>query len=124
MGNFISSYDKQELCEKLASNLSTLREKAKITQNELAERIHITTNQIAKIETNKAGCSIETLINIANALNVAMDFLLSVQENTETENSDYMDILITNQLKEFNVKEKEALLLVINAMKSCKNDDM
>ena len=110
--------------EILGKRIKQARKLMGITQNELAELIHITTNQIAKIETNKAGCSIETLINIANALNVDMNFLLSVEKRTETENSDYMDILITNQLKEFNVKEKEALLLVINAMKSCKNDDI
>jgi transcriptional regulator with XRE-family HTH domain len=89
-----------------------------ITQNELAELVHITTNQIAKLETNKTTASIDTIINIANSLKVDLNFLLLSEDDTE--NGDYMDILITNQIKDFNIKEKEALLLVINAMKNCR----
>ena len=53
MPNCISSDDKQELCRKLASNLSTLREKAKLTQDELADRVGVSRQTISAIENEK-----------------------------------------------------------------------
>ena len=89
-----------------------------ITQSELSSLVHVTKNQICKLETNKATTSLETLINIANALQMDINDLLVSEEVMQSE--DYIDLLISNQLKEFNSREKEALLLVVNAMRACK----
>ena len=51
---------KQELCKKMASNLSTLREKAKITQDELAERLGLSRQNISAIENGKHGMTWST----------------------------------------------------------------
>ena len=53
MSDGISSVNKQELCKKMASNLSTLREKAKLTQDELAARLGLSRQNISAIENEK-----------------------------------------------------------------------
>ena len=53
MPNCISSDIKQDLCKKMASNLSTLREKAKLTQDELATRLGLSRQNISAVENGK-----------------------------------------------------------------------
>ena len=53
MAKCISSDNNQEFYRKMASNLSTLREKAKLTQDELADRVGVSRQTISAIETEK-----------------------------------------------------------------------
>ena len=53
MSDCLTSDFKQEMCKKMASNLSTLREKVKITQDELAERLGLSRQNISAIENGK-----------------------------------------------------------------------
>ena len=106
--------------EILGKRIKQCRKLMGITQHELAELVHITTNQIAKLETNKTTASIDTIINIANTLKVDLNYLLLSDENSGNSEYDSMDMLIRSQIKDFTIREKEALLLVINAMKSCR----
>ena len=49
----MSSEEKQILCKLMGCNLSTLREKAKLTQDELADRLGLSRQTISAIETDK-----------------------------------------------------------------------
>ena len=49
----MSSEERQVLCKVMASNLSTLREKAKLTQDELADRLGLSRQTISAIENGK-----------------------------------------------------------------------
>jgi len=49
----MSSEERQLLCKIMASNLSTLREKAKLTQDELADRLGLSRQTISAIENDK-----------------------------------------------------------------------
>ena len=53
MSTTISMEEKRELCKLMASNLSTLREKAKLKQDELADRLGISRQTISAIENEK-----------------------------------------------------------------------
>jgi DNA-binding XRE family transcriptional regulator len=53
MPDSISSERKQELCKLLASNLPTLRTKANLSQNVLADRLGFTRQTISAIEGKK-----------------------------------------------------------------------
>ena len=52
------------------------REKAKLTQQALAERSNLMTNSISHIENGSTKVSLPSLINIANALEVSVEKLL------------------------------------------------
>ena len=49
----MSYEEKLEFCKIMASNLSTLREKAKITQDELADKLGLSRQTISAIENGK-----------------------------------------------------------------------
>lgn len=51
------------------------RENEKITQKKLAERIDISRNYISDIECGRYVPSVETLISIANVLNIDLNLL-------------------------------------------------
>ena len=53
MSDYISPECRQELCKLMASNLSTLRAKASITQDELADRLGLSRQTISAIENEK-----------------------------------------------------------------------
>jgi DNA-binding XRE family transcriptional regulator len=53
VSNNIPIEKKQELCKLMSSNLSTLREKANLTQNELADKLGLARQTISAIETKK-----------------------------------------------------------------------
>lgn len=61
----------------LSANLKLLREKAGISQEELAKRIKVSQGYIAMLEREKRGnISTRVLIEMANALETSIDSLL------------------------------------------------
>lgn len=57
-------------------NLKTIREERGLTQQELADGIQISQSAIARYETGDQTPRLETLIKMANFLNVRVDELL------------------------------------------------
>lgn len=62
--------------EKIGFRIRHRRKELKLTQEKLAEKTGLTDTYIGAIERSTSKCSIETLVKIANALNLNMDFLL------------------------------------------------
>ena len=62
--------NEKELNEIYTKNIKKLREKNNITQSILAEKIGITDKYLSAIETGSKWGSFETLVSIANALQV------------------------------------------------------
>ena len=62
------NYDKDSIRTTLSENVKRLREKAGLSQAELAEQANRTQNFIGYIENKKCGISDETLALLANAL--------------------------------------------------------
>ena len=60
----------------IASNLRLNRAKNKISQEKLSELTGISHQFICNIETEKVNPSVETLLKIANALNVTLNDLV------------------------------------------------
>lgn len=52
------------------------RNRAELTQAELAEKSNITTAFIGQIERGETKLSLETLVNIANVLDISIDYIL------------------------------------------------
>ena len=66
----------RNLKKTIASNLRLNRAKNKISQEKLSELTGISQQFICNIETEKVNPSVETLLKIANALNVTLNDLV------------------------------------------------
>lgn len=60
----------------IGSNIKRIRATKSLTQNQLAEKANISTVHMSHIETGSVAMSLDTLINIANALGTTPDSLL------------------------------------------------
>ena len=60
----------------LGRRIQMVRRGQRITQECLAERVGISTNYLSNIETGRDTCSFIVCLEIANALNTSMDYLL------------------------------------------------
>ena len=56
--------------------IQKLRKAMGLTQEQLAERLNVSTVHLAKIETGKRGCSLDILIDFATFFNVSLDYLV------------------------------------------------
>lgn len=61
----------------IGKNIKNERTKQKLTQEQLSEKVGISTNFLACIEIGARRGSFETYVNIANALHVTLDTLTS-----------------------------------------------
>lgn len=66
----------ENLKRKIACNLRQQRAKSRISQEKLAEMTGISQQFICSIETEKVNPSIETMLKIANALNITLNDLV------------------------------------------------
>ena len=73
---------------KLGNRIRFYRTQAAISQEKLAEIIEMSFQQVNNIETGRTGTSLETIISVANALNVTPDLLLAdnLPENAHNKN--------------------------------------
>ena len=69
---FKKEYEKYSLRIKLAYEIFQLRKKKKMSQLELAKKIGTTQSVVARMEAGGQNFSIDTLSNIADALNCKM----------------------------------------------------
>ena len=68
---------------KIGLNILYYRKEQRLTQEQLAEMCGesgVSRNHIQRIETGNAGCSVDTLIEIAKALNVPLYKLIEFKE--------------------------------------------
>lgn len=61
---------------KIGKNIQEFRRKAGYTQADLAEKVGVTNTHISHIETGDGTMSLDSLIDIASALNTTPDYLL------------------------------------------------
>lgn len=96
------------------SKIRTLRIEKKLTQEELSVQIGVTRNFISKIETANAIPSLETVIKLAIALNVSLDYLFfeTIKPTQESEK----DIVIGHTLKSFSELDKDLLINLLNVI--------
>lgn len=90
--------------EDIGLRIKNRRKELKLTQEKLAEKTGLTDTYIGAIERSSSKCSIETLVKIANALNLNMDFLLF---GTTVKNIDLRFSELINKLP----KEKQQLFI-------------
>ena len=99
----------------IARRIKYARKQAGMTQAELAERIDISTNAVAKLENDLMTPSLQTLVNIANTLHMDFNVLLSGEASDPAPNS--QDAFLAGLLRELSAKDKDFLIHVINGLK-------
>lgn len=63
--------------EKLGKRVREERLKLRLTQEELSEKVGISSNFLGQIERGDRKLSVDTLVSLANALEVSVNYLLS-----------------------------------------------
>ena len=97
----------------LGKRIKEERLKLNFTQEQLAEYADISTSYMGQIERGERNVTLDTLVRIANTLNVSIDYLLKDSININSDNC-------LNQIKQlFNNKslsEKQMAVDVIKVM--------
>lgn len=100
----------------IAKRVKAARKAAQMTQAELAEKIDISTNAVAKLEANLMKVSLQTLVNIANVLDVDVNYLLT--DNTSIDgNTTNTDMFLESLIRNLSMRDKTFIVHVINGLK-------
>ena len=85
------------------------------SQAKLAELVGVSTNTIGKLEINYTTVSLKTILNIANVLEVDINYLVSdLPQNRKQAN----DLFIESLLQDFSDREKDLIIQIISAIKT------
>ena len=101
--------------ELLGMHIRKRRKEKKYTLEQLAEKLDVSTTFIGQIERAKGIPSLETLIKIANVLEISTDSLLFGDLNSQSGN-DFFVSKILELTQTFNSREKELLLKTIETI--------
>lgn len=105
--------------ELLGKHIRKRRKEKKYTLEQLAEKLDVSTTFIGQIERAKGVPSLETLVKIANVLEISTDSLLFGDLNSKSSNSHFMNKM--EELTEnFTPKEKELVLKSVELLKEYK----
>ena len=98
--------------EFLGKRIKEARKLAKLTQENLAEKINISTVYLGEIERGNKMPSIPVFITIAEALGVSCDYLLRDSAST---GAVFVNNEVTEKLNGLSPKQRKAVLEIINA---------
>lgn len=101
--------------QKIAGEIKRARRLANLTQAELAEKIDISANAVAKLESNLMTASLQTLISIANVLHMDLNRLFSVEYDANEEDS--LDAFLGSLIHSLPSEDKEFMIHIINGLK-------
>lgn len=100
----------------IARRVKEVREAARLTQAEFAEKIGISTNAVAKLETNRMTTSLWTLVNISNVLHMDINYFLC-DSSEQINETDELDLSLNSRLHGLSAKDKMFLLHIIEGLK-------
>ena len=107
--------------ELLGNHIRKYRKDKQYTLEQLAEKLDVSTTFIGQIERAKGIPSLETLVKIANVLEVSTDSLLFGDLNTQSGNKYFLKA-VEEITKTFTPQEKELLLENIEIFKKFKDN--
>ena len=107
--------------ELLGKHIREQRKKKKYTLEQLAEKLDVSTTFIGQIERAKGIPSLETLVKIANTLEISIDSLLFGDLNTKSGNSHFIK-KVEEMTETFTSEEKELLLKNLEIINDFRNN--
>ncbi len=104
---------------KLGKKIKIMRIMLDLTQRELSEKADIAEKYLSQIENGNVNCSITMMYNLANALNVSLDYLFEGQLNCTSmgEYSDPVSQAIMTNLGTLSENQKVYINETINLIK-------
>ncbi|MDR2166685.1 MAG: helix-turn-helix transcriptional regulator [Clostridiales bacterium] len=99
---------------KIVENVKSLRKLKGMSQMELSERADLSLNTISRFEINQKQINLQTLIKIANALDVDVNYLLGHAPGEVGQ----QDSLISGLIVGLDKKDKELLISIITAIRT------
>lgn len=87
-----------------------------MTQEQLAEKIDISTNAVEKLENNFMIPSLQTLVNIANVLGMDMYYPLQ-RDSTPSKGEAGDDALLRSLIRGLSQRDKDFIIHIINGLK-------
>ena len=105
----------------LGQRVRKYRKQKKYTLEKFAEKIEVSTTFMGQIERATGKPSLETLVNIANALEVSADALLFGELNEKSSQSYFLK-KVEEMTDSFTSKEKELVLKNIEILKTFKSE--
>lgn len=98
----------------IGANIQKYRKKAKMTQENLAEALGLTSGHMTAIENGYTGISLPKFIEVSEVLNVSADRLLG----SDSDSDELLCNEITQLLKDCDKDELELMLAVLRTIKS------
>ena len=108
--------------ELLGRKIRQQRKEKKYTLEQLSEKLDVSTTFIGQIERAKGIPSLETLVKIANVLEISTDSLLFGDLNNESGNNHFIKE-VEKLTETFSPNEKELLLKQIEIINEYRNND-
>lgn len=102
--------------EYMGKRIRRAREERKLTQAQLAEMLHLSSNYIGLIERNVNIPSISVLTAIANELGVSMDYLVGIHVSSKNEDCSIYVNKLTNAIKKLNKMQLLYLIDILETM--------
>lgn len=99
----------------MINRLKEIRLNKGITQQELADQLHMTKANICMIENNKRNLTASCLVNLAIFFNVPIDYLLGISDNPIV--LDKNQIKIINEIKDLSIDDINEILKYIEFLK-------
>ena len=105
----------------MIKNLKKLRNENKISQQQLADVIHVSQQSVNKYENHDVEPDIETLIKIADYFNVSVDYLIGRTEILQMADRLHMsdltdsEVELINKFKNFNIKQQYLIIQLFDS---------
>lgn len=99
--------------ERIGEKLRTIRLSKNLTQEYIANAVDINTSHIINIENNRVKVSLSTLVQICNALDTTVDYVLSEEYN---DSSSAIEQEILHELHACSNETKEQILKIVKAL--------
>ena len=99
----------------IGARIRAVRTEKKITQEQLAEAVGVGTSHISHIETGSGKASLETIIQIINALDCSADELLCIEVKNA---KPYLNNLLSEIVADCDPAETKLIVDTVTALKS------
>ena len=108
-----SEHMKEINFENIGRKLKEIRLSKGLTQEYVADMADVNTSHISNIENNRVKISLTTLVNVCNALDVTVDFILAGEYNKI---SSVLEQEILHELQSCPLETQKQILKIIRAL--------